>query len=262
MAPPKRTRSSRDSGTVSAAAVLAICRTSGVTPAFSANATASANAASWAATDGCPGMSAQAKCDHRPVTRTEPRAWASRAASTTPGQSAAVAPPRLSPVSALRCSRARTPARTAAASILATNATEPAVKIDVAADRLGGVAEGHQAQHRRGDPGPAERDRLGQVGDAQPAGPAGQRGPGGRDHAVAVPVGLHRGHHLAAAYQVAQRGDVAGDRAEVDEGLPVHRGHRLPNALGSARTRSEAPIGAWPVPSPDAAASRPARPCR
>ena len=36
MAPPSRTRSYRDSGRVSAAAVLAMCRTSGVTPAFSA----------------------------------------------------------------------------------------------------------------------------------------------------------------------------------------------------------------------------------
>ena len=112
--------------------------------------------------------------------------------------------------------------------------------VDVEADRLGGVAEGHQAQHRRGDPGPPERDRLGQVGDAQPAGPAGQRGPGGRDHAVAVPVGLHHGHHLAAAHQLAQRGDVAGDRAEVDESLPVH-------AVTGSGTRPAAP-GPGPRP--------------
>src|SRR6185436_5501322 len=92
--------------------------------------------------------------------------------------------------------------------------------------------------------------------------------PGRRDHAVAVPVGLDRGQHLAAADELAQRGDVGGDRAEVDDGFPIHAGtvpvhHRLRNAAGSARTRSEAPIGACAVPSPGpAAASLPARPCR
>jgi hypothetical protein len=126
-APPNRTRSSRDSGTVSAAAVLAMCLTSGVTPAFSACATASANAVSWAAIDGCPGKSAQAKWDHRPTTWSRPTAWAARAASTTPGQSARVAPPRPRPVSALRCSRAATPVRSAASATLVTTATEAAV---------------------------------------------------------------------------------------------------------------------------------------
>ncbi len=104
-----------------------MCRTSGRTPAFSAWATASPNAASWAATEGWPGMSAQAKWDHRPTTRTRPRSSAASAASMSPGQSAGVAPPRFSPVSASRCSRAGRPARSAAAAILAAKAAEPAV---------------------------------------------------------------------------------------------------------------------------------------
>ena len=137
--------------------------------------------------------------------------------------------------------------------------------VHVVPDRLGGIAEGHQAQHGSGDPGQPERDRLGQVGDTQPAGPAGQRRLSGRNHAVAVPVGLHHGHHLAAAHQLAQGRDVPGNRAKVDESLPVHGAHRLRNAVGSARTRSEAPIGAWPVRSGPSgagvsAASQPAIP--
>ena len=136
-------------------------------------------------------------------------------------------------------------------------------EVDAVADRLGRITEGHHAQHRRGDARPAERDRLVQVRDAQPGRPAGQRRAGGRDHAVTVPVGLDRGQHLAAADELAQRGDVGGDRAEVDDGFPLHVHHRLRNAAGSARTRSEAPIGACAVPSPGpAAASLPARPCR
>ena len=58
-------------------------------------------------------------------------------------------------------------------------------------------------------------------GDAQPGGPAGHRGPGRRDHAVPVAVGLDHGHHLAAGHPGPQHVDVAADRAEVDEGLGV-----------------------------------------
>ena len=134
--------------------------------------------------------------------------------------------------------------------------------VHVAADRLGRIAERHQAQHRRRDARPAQRDRLVQVRHAQPALPA-QRRPGGPDHAVAVPVGLHRGQHLAAADQLAQRGHVTGDRAEVDDSFPVGHGHTLRNAPGRTRTRLEAPSG------PRLALARarrrpawPARPCR
>ncbi len=222
MAPPNRTRSNRDSGTVSAAAVFAMCLTSGVTPAFSAVMTASVNASSWAGTDGCPGRSAQAKCDHRPTTWSRPRAWPSRAASTSRGQSARVAPPRLRPVSAFRCSRAGLPAWPAAAATWATNPAEPADRSMPWAIASAGAPQGHQAEHRGGDPGPPQRERLVGVHDPQPAGPAGQRRPGRRDHAVAVPVRLHHRHQLAAAHPLGQRGDVAGDRAQVDVRLPVH----------------------------------------
>ena len=169
MAPPKRTRSYRDSGTVSAAAVLAMCLTSGVTPAFSATAIASAKAVSWAAIDGCPGMSAQAKCDHRPVTRTEPRAWAASAAASTPGQSAGVAPPRLSPVSALRCSRARarTPTRTAAASTFATEAAEPAARS--MSWRIASAGSPNVIMHRTGAVMPARRSATASSRSATPS---------------------------------------------------------------------------------------------
>ena len=256
-----------------------MCLTSGVTPAFSANATASVNAASWAATDGMPGdigagevrpqahhlyraagLGVQGGLDQpRPVRRRS-------AAPAQPGVGLEVQPgPDADPVGRGRDLRGER--------------DRAGRDVDVVPDRLGGIAEGHQAQHRDGDARLAERDGLGQVGDAQPAGPAGQRRAGGRHHAVAVPAGLHHGHHLAAAHQFGQRRDVPGDRAEVDESLPVHRAHRLRNASGRARTRSEAPIGAsatsslrlvpsglsgalrdlWAGP---AAASRPAMPCR
>ena len=56
---------------------------------------------------------------------------ASSAAATSPGQSAAVAPHRLIPVSASRCSRARRPARRAAAAICADHRDRAGRQVDV-----------------------------------------------------------------------------------------------------------------------------------
>ena len=162
--------------------------------------------------------------------------------------------------------------------------------VDARADRVRRLTDGHQAQHRGGDPGRPQRERLGQVGGAEPGRAAGQRGPRRRDHAVPVPVRLDHGHHLAAADPLAQGRDVAGDRAEVDAGLPlggcqggfgvrppvastVHQLTTARMAAGSAVTTSKAPIGAsgtGSVGAPrrrpgrrvPAAASRAARPCR
>ena len=199
-----------------------MCLTSGVTPAFSASATASAKTASWAAIDGCPGMSAQAKWDHRPVTWTEPRAWAASAAVDHGGPVGRGGAAPAQPGVGLEVQPGPDAGPDRRGLDLRDERGRGGRDVHAVADRLAGVAEGHQAQHRRGDARLPERDRLGQVGDAQPGRPAGQRRPGGRDHAVAVPVGLHHGHHLAAADQLAQGRDVAGDRAEVDEGFPVH----------------------------------------
>lgn len=115
IAMPVRTRSKCDSGTVSVAGELAMCRTSGRTPSFSAYATMSRKTSSWAAIDGWPGSSAQAKCDQRPVTRSTPASSAARAAETSSGQSAGWQPLRPRPVSAFSWIRAGIPASVAAA---------------------------------------------------------------------------------------------------------------------------------------------------
>ena len=92
---------------------------------LSATARASLNAASWASIEGLPGSSAEAKCDQRPTTM-RPAASASLAAASTDGQSAGVAPPRLSPVSAFRWTRAGRPATAAAAASRRTMSADPA----------------------------------------------------------------------------------------------------------------------------------------
>ena len=279
--PPNRTRSSREPGTVSAAAVLAMCLTSGVTPAFSACAAASANASSWAAIDGCPGRSAQAKCDHRPATRSAPAAWAARAASTSAGPVRAGGSAAAQPGIGLEVQPGRDPGAGRR-----VGRTRPSVRgraggdVDARADGVGGFADGHQAQHRGGDPGRPQRQRLGQVGGAEPARAAGQRGPGRGDHAVPVPVRLDHGHHLAAADMLPQRRDVAADRGQVDDRLPVHdarscrrhaadggrqRGDDVVGAdrgLARLRLARDAPRARPGTARPPAAASRAARPCR
>src|ERR1700747_2301838 len=69
-----------------------MCLTSGVTPAFSATAIASAKLASWAVIDGCPGTSAQAKGEHRPGTPIDPWARARRGDHPGPVRRGGAAP--------------------------------------------------------------------------------------------------------------------------------------------------------------------------
>src|SRR5690606_25877758 len=63
------------------------------------------------------GASAYARWLHTPTTSTSPSAWALPAASASAGHSATAAPPRPSPVSSFRWSRAGRPARRPAATI-------------------------------------------------------------------------------------------------------------------------------------------------
>jgi hypothetical protein len=115
-------------------------------------------------------MSAQAKWDHSPVIVTAPRAWAASAASTTPGQSAGVAPPRLSPVSAFRCSRAVTPVRSAALAMAATKAVEPAVTS--MPRRTASAGSPNAIRHSTGAVMPASRRATASVRSATPSQPA------------------------------------------------------------------------------------------
>lgn len=73
----------------------------GAQPPAYARALISSKRASWAAMEGWPGSSAQAKWDQRPVTVTSPSRSACRARSTRSAQSAGWQPLRPRPVSAL-----------------------------------------------------------------------------------------------------------------------------------------------------------------
>ena len=97
-----------------------------------------------------PGMSAQAKCDHKPVTCTRPAACAASAACTRPAQSFAVAPPRLMPVSASRCSRRGLADALGGQRDLVDQRRRANGEIDVVADRPGVrcVRAAEQAQDR------------------------------------------------------------------------------------------------------------------
>ena len=105
-------------------------------------------------------MSAQAKCDQMPTILAWPAASAARAAATTPGQSAAVAPPRLMPVSASRCSRAGRPARAASAAIRRTSAAVPAVRSTPAAMARACGASGVPDRQSTGTVKPASRSAM------------------------------------------------------------------------------------------------------
>ncbi len=102
-----------------------MCRTCGVMPCRSAAASASRNAASWVELAGCCGSSEQAKWLHRPTTSTVPSAAARAAAASSSDHDSAVAPPRDSPVSASRCTRAVRPAVRAAATTSSSSHTAP-----------------------------------------------------------------------------------------------------------------------------------------
>ncbi len=107
-------------GAVSVAAELARCRTSGDRPARSATCTASSKRPACAWLTGWSGPpSANAKWLQTPTTST-PSVRA--AAAHSAGQSAATAPPRDSPVSALRWTRATVPVAAAAAAAAASSA--------------------------------------------------------------------------------------------------------------------------------------------
>lgn len=169
MAIPVRTRSKWDSGTVRVAGELAMCRTSGSTPAFSAYATMSRKVSSWAVIEGWPGSSAQAKWDHRPVTRTVPARSAARAAATSSGQSAGWQPARPSPVSALRWMRAVRPAAVAA-SVTSRSAHIPLTDTSMSASiasRQG--PPGVQSQHSIRPSSPAARRARASWGVAVPS---------------------------------------------------------------------------------------------
>ena len=184
----------------------------------------------------------------RPTTCTEPRAWASRAASTSPGQSAGESAAPAQPGVGLEVQPApNTPTRSAAAAAFAANAAEPAVTSTSCLIASAGSAKAMTAARGRI---PACRSRPPRPGRRHPASwPRRPAPPGQPDHAVAVPVGLHPAITWLPPHHVAQGRDVPGNRAKVDESLPVHGAHRLRNAAGDGRTRSEAPIGAWPVRS-------------
>ena len=124
---------------------------------LSATARASLNAASWASIEGLPGSSAEAKCDQRPTTVTRPASSASLAAASSPGQSAGAAPPRLSPVSAFRWTRAGRPATAAAAASRRTRSADPADRSTSAAMAAAWSCSGTAIRHRIGSSRPAWR---------------------------------------------------------------------------------------------------------
>lgn len=144
-------------------------RTSGSTPSFSAYATMSRNVFSWAAMEGWPGSSAQAKWDQRPVILTVPACSAVRAAATSSGQSAGWQPLRPRPVSALSWIRAGMPASVAAATtsrrahIPLTDTSMPAS----IASRQG--PPGVHSQHITRPPSPAARRASASCGVAVPS---------------------------------------------------------------------------------------------
>ncbi len=171
---PVRTRSKWLSGRVSVAGELAMCRTSGRAPCSSAYATISRKRVSWAAMEGWPGSSAQAKCDQSPVIRIRPSASARRAARTSSVQSSpGWQPPRPRPVSALSCTRAGAPA-CRAASVTSRRAHMPLTETSTSASMASRQGPpGVHSQHRIRTPStPAARSTRASSGVAVPSQPA------------------------------------------------------------------------------------------
>ena len=212
---------------------------------------------------------------------TRPASWASLAAASSPrpvgGGGAAPAQPGVG----LQMDPGRAPGDRRGRGQPRAPVGRSGRQVHLGGDGLGVVVlgDGHQAQDRLFDAGRAQLERLGHVHDAQPVGAAAHRRPGGRNRAVAVPVGLDHRHHRGGGHVRPQRRDVPGDRAELDASLrmAVHSHNAMArarrNAAGSAATTSDAPIGASPPPvafpgaapparPAPAAASRAARPCR
>lgn len=169
---PVRTRSKCASGRVSSAGVLAMCRTSGRSPAAPAVFNASWKTASWAAIEGCPGSSAQAKCDQTPVTATVPSASAARAAAVSSAQSAGAQPLRPSPVSILSWTRAVRP-HSRAAPVTSRSAHIPltATSMSCSTARRQGPPGVH-SQHSSRPVSPAARSANASSGSAVPSQPA------------------------------------------------------------------------------------------
>jgi hypothetical protein len=159
-------------------------RTSGSTPSFSAYATMSRNAFSWAAMEGWPGSSAQAKWDQRPVILTVPACSAVRAAATSSGQG-----------------------------------PHPAHRhIDVGLDRLapGPARRPQPAHHPAAEPGRPQGERLLRRRGAQPGRPGLQRGTGAGHRPVPVRIGFDDGHELRATRPRAKYTHVGAQCGEVD----------------------------------------------
>lgn len=169
---PVRTRSKCASGSVSSAGVLAMCRTSGRSPAVSAVFSTSWKTSSWAAIEGWPGSSAQAKCDQTPVTVSVPSASAARAAAVSSGQSAGGQPLRPRPVSALSWTRAVRPqARAAATTSCSAHMPLTETSMSSSTARCQGPPGVH-SQHISRPVSPASRSANASSGRAVPSQPA------------------------------------------------------------------------------------------
>ena len=113
--------------------------------------------------------------------------------------------------------------------------------------RRGGVALAQQ-EHRRRDAVLAQLHPLVDQRDGEPAGAAGQRGPGHRRPAVAVAVGLDHRAQLGRRGQAGQHRRVVRHRGQVDLGPGRARA-----ALGHRHLARRRPPG----PGPPAAPARP-----
>ena len=101
-------------------------------------------------------------------------------------------------------------------------------QVDVGLDRVlqrraRGVEPGQDA--RSGDARATQLERLADLGRAQPGRAAGDRRLRGGDQAVAVGVGLDDGHDLRGRGVGGERGHVAADRGEVDDGARGELAH-------------------------------------
>ena len=141
---PARTRSRRAAGCHSRPAVAARWRTSTSSPASARTRSAASRRRRCVCVEPQAGSSARERWLHRPTTTTSPASWAIRAAPAKAGRSAATAPARDMPVSALMWTRAAPPSARAAADTASSPAgveTETSIPAARAA--------------RRGEPGAA-----------------------------------------------------------------------------------------------------------
>ena len=98
-----------------------------------------------------------------------------------------------------------------------------------------GVRVVQPGQNRSVDPGRAQLQRLGQIGDTQPAGAARQRRLGHAHRSVPIAVRLDHCHQLGPARVLPQPCDVVGDRREVDPRLAKRPGHGADSRITKAR---------------------------